>query len=99
MRVGLIRSRQAARRQRGGLAARTRAVIDQLRTRAYRPKHLASSTVRSERSAVLDCQAKRPSFISPGAAMALDLAAHRRLLDSEPEKLDSADSVKPSSDD
>ena len=97
--MGLIRSRQAARKQRGGLAARTRAVIDQLRTTAYRRKHLASSTGGSERSAVLVHQAKRPSFISPGAAMALDLAAHQRLLDSEPEKLDSADSATPSSED
>ena len=99
MRVGLIRSRQAALRQSGGLAARTRAVIDRLRTRADRRKHLASSTIRSERSAVLVRQAKRPSFISPAAAMALDLAAHQRLLDSEREKVDSADSAKPPADD
>jgi hypothetical protein len=90
-------SRQAARKYRDGLAARTRAAIDRLTATADRRKDPAISTVRPDRNAVMALQARRPNLISPGAAMALDLAAHQRLLDGEREQPDSADSVSPQS--
>jgi hypothetical protein len=65
-------------------------LIDQLTARAFRRRFSTSSTVPPARSAGVALQAKRPSSIAPGAAMALDLAAYERLLDGEGEKLDSA---------
>jgi len=91
MHVRLVRrSRQAAREQRYGLAARAWAVIDTMTAKALRRRYLATSTVPTERGAATALRADRPSIVSPGAAMALDLAAHERLLDSKGEELDSA---------
>lgn len=92
MRVRLIcGSRQAAPEYRDGLPARMRAVIDRLAAAAYRRKDPAISHARADPNAAMPLQARRPSFISSGAAMALDLAAYQSLLEGDPEKPDPAD--------